>query len=193
MARSKAFKEEDVLEKAVNLFWSKGYNGSSAQDLVDNLEISRSSLYDTYGDKHSLFIQSLQQYRKQEATKLIAMINSAEDAEQVIKEIFQSLVNDTLKDKSYKGCFMINAAVELGAQDDEIMKIAKENMQVVEDAFYKAVKKGQDAGQFSTKNSARSLARFLFNSMSGIRVAEKSGVEKKVLDDIIKVTLSALK
>ncbi len=50
-----------VLDKAMNLFWQKGYNATSAQDLVNGLSISRSSLYDTFGDKHSLFVKALKQ------------------------------------------------------------------------------------------------------------------------------------
>jgi len=64
MARLKEFNEEDALDKAVAIFWNKGYNGTSAQDLVTHLGLSRSSLYDTFGDKHSLFIKALQRYQK---------------------------------------------------------------------------------------------------------------------------------
>ncbi|MEJ0106748.1 MAG: helix-turn-helix domain-containing protein [Bacteroidota bacterium] len=61
MARTKVFDEQMVLDKAMNLFWQKGYNATSAQDLVNGLSISRSSLYDTFGDKHSLFVKALKQ------------------------------------------------------------------------------------------------------------------------------------
>jgi len=60
MARTKDFDEDKVLQKAMNLFWHKGYNGTSMQDLVDGLGISRSSMYDTFGDKHTLFIRALE-------------------------------------------------------------------------------------------------------------------------------------
>ena len=64
MARTKDFDEDEVLDKAMYLFWNQGYNGTSMQDLVDGLGISRSSLYDTFGDKHSLFIKTLENYKK---------------------------------------------------------------------------------------------------------------------------------
>jgi TetR/AcrR family transcriptional regulator, transcriptional repressor for nem operon len=193
MARTKVFDEEIVLNKAVTLFWEKGYNGTSAQDLVDELEISRSSLYDTYGDKYQLFKNSLLQYRKKFAGSMIEMIDKSVDFEKTIKDVFQYVVTESLQEKFSKGCFMVNSAVELAPHNSEIAQIVNANMQDVEDALFRIIKKGQDAGQFSKNNTARSLARFVFNAISGLRVASKSGADKKVFDDIVKVTLSALK
>lgn len=193
MARTKVFDEETVLNKAVDLFWEKGYNDTSAQDLVDSLGISRSSLYDTYGDKYQLFKNSLLQYRKKFAGAMIAMIDTSTDFEKTLKDIFQYVVTESLQQKFSKGCFMINSSVELAPHNLEIAEIVNANMQDVEDALVRLIKKGQEAGQFSNSHTPRSLARFVFNTISGLRVASKSGAEKRVFDDIVKVTLSALK
>lgn len=193
MARTKEFNEDTVLEKAIDLFWSKGFNGTSAQDLVDKLQISRSSLYDTYGDKYSLFLMALRYYQKSRANAMIEFIDSSDDAEETIRHIFQVTVQESIQDKADRGCFMVNTTIEMAPHHKEIADMINENMQDVEDALFRAVKKGQDSGQFSSGNSARALARFLFNSISGIRVAAKSGVSKKIYDDIVRVSLSALK
>ncbi len=193
MARTKVFDEEIVLNKAVNLFWEKGYNGTSAQDLVNELGISRSSLYDTYGDKYQLFKNSLLQYRKQFAGAMIEMIDKSVDYEKTLKDVFQYVVTESLQEKFSKGCFMVNSSIELAPHNLEIAEIVNENMQDIEDALFSLIKKGQDIGQFSKSHSARSLARFIFNAISGLRVASKSGADKKVFDDIVKVTLSAIK
>src|SRR5688500_6432599 len=108
MARTKVFDEEAVLNKAVKLIWQKGFNGTSAQDLVDELGISRSSLYDTYGDKYQLFKNSLLQYRKTFAGSMIEMINKSHDFEKTIKDVFQYVVTESLQQKFSKGCFMVN-------------------------------------------------------------------------------------
>jgi TetR/AcrR family transcriptional repressor of nem operon len=193
MARTKVFDEEIVLNKAVNLFWEKGYNGTSAQDLVDELGISRSSLYDTYGDKYQLFKNSLLQYRKKFAGAMIEMIEKSDDFEKTLKDIFQYVVTESLQEKFSKGCFIVNSSVELAPHNSEIAEIVNDNMRDIEDALSRLIKKGQDIGQFSKSHSARSLARFVFNAISGLRVASKSGADKKIFDDIVKVTLSALK
>lgn len=193
MSRTKVFNEAEVLEKAVQVFWCKGYNGTSAQDLVDELGISRSSLYDTFGDKRSLFIKALQHYRSVAAKGLIEMISNSNDIEKTIEQIFRVAVKESVEDKLSKGCFIVNTTIELAPHDKEIASIIDQNMNDVENALCEAIKKGQAEGVFSRKQPALSLARFLFNSISGLRVAAKSGADKHVFDDIVKVNLSTLK
>jgi TetR/AcrR family transcriptional repressor of nem operon len=193
MARTKVFDEDEVLNKAMNLFWEKGYNGTSAQDLVDELGISRSSLYDTYGDKYQLFKDALLQYRKRLAGKMIEMIDQSTDAEKTMKDIFQYVISSSLQKKLSKGCFMVNSAIELAPHNAEVANIINANNEDIENAFFRLIKKGQEAGQFSKNQTARALARFVFNSISGLRVASKSTADKKLFDDVVKVTLAALK
>lgn len=193
MARTKEFNEIEILDKAIDLFWFKGYNGASMQDVVDSLGLSRSSIYDTFGDKHQLYISALEQYRKQAAGGLIDMVKQSTSPIQTIQQLLEILSNDSLNTVCNKGCFMTNSTIELAPHDPEIHKIVKDNMQDIEEAFYNLVKKGQDLGEITNQNDARALARFLFNTISGIRVAAKSGADKAVYQDIIHVTLSVLR
>src|ERR1700733_12101908 len=112
MARTKDFDETEVLNKAIDLFWHKGYNGTSMQDLVDGLGISRSSLYDTYGDKHALFIKALESYQATASGKLCGIINDQTPAKETIKQLLEYITSELLDDKTQKGCFMVNAEVE---------------------------------------------------------------------------------
>jgi TetR/AcrR family transcriptional repressor of nem operon len=193
MARNKVFDENLILDKAMNLFWQKGYNATSAQDLVDHLGISRSSLYDTYGDKHSLFVKALKQYRKERIDPVLNGVDTAEDLEAYIRNVFEVVKTEALSEAHAKGCFMVNSAVELAPVDDEVGSIANAIMQDTENALTKAIKKGQKLGVFTSTHSARSLARFIFNSLNGLRVTVKFDVSKKMFDDIVNVCLSALK
>ena len=193
MARTKVFNEQEILDKAMNLFWKKGYNATSAQDLVDTLGISRSSLYDTYGDKHSLFVKALKQYRKERIDPVMKELDSTGDIEIYIKNIFEVVKVDVLSENRSKGCFMVNSAVELASVDEEVANIANSIMHDTEDTLRKAIKKGQDAGIFTTQYSARSLARFVFNSLNGLRVTIKLDASKKMFDDIVNVCLAALR
>lgn len=191
MARLREFKEEDALDKAIEIFWHKGYNGTSAQDLVTYLGLSRSSLYDTFGDKRSLFIKALQRYQKQSLNEVRDILEKSDNIKETIKQIFAQAIIESFQDKITKGCFIVNTTVELAMHDKEIAKIVNENRQNMEDVFYMAVKRGQELGQISTSNDARILARFIFNNYSGIRVlARSAGTEKEVFDDVAKVVLS---
>lgn len=193
MARIKEFDENEVLDKAMGVFWEKGYNSTSAQDLVSELGISRSSLYDTFGDKHSLFVKALKQYQTEKINPVIKGTQFEEDPEAYIRFFFESVKSEALTDNRSKGCFLINSVVELAPIDSEVLNIANTIMLDTEDALYKAIKRGQDKGVFTTKNSAHALARFIFNSLNGLRVTVKFDSTPKMFDDIVKVCLSTLK
>lgn len=193
MARTKEFKEDQVLDKAIEIFWHKGYNGTSAQDLVMHLGLSRSSLYDTFGDKQKLFAQSLRRYQKNAQDQIIELFDKSEDIKETLHDIFKQAVIESLDDRITKGCFMVNSSIELAMHDEEIAKIVKSNSQKMEEVFTNAVQKGQDLGQISKSIQAKVLARFIFNNYSGIRVLARTGErDKQVYDDIIKALFSIL-
>jgi len=192
MARTKDFDENEVLCKAIQIFWHKGYNGTSMQDLVDGLGISRSSLYDTYTDKHTLFVKALESYQDTGAGKIQEIINNSTSAKATIKQLLEFVINELLGDKQHKGCFMVNAEVEVAPHDAEINDLVCKNDQQMEDAFYLVIKKGQDSGDIKKNQDARALSRFIFNTVKGIRVTAKSTSDRTVFDDIIKLTVLAL-
>jgi TetR/AcrR family transcriptional repressor of nem operon len=192
MARTKDFDENEVLSKAIQLFWYKGYNGTSMQDLVDALGISRSSLYDTYTDKHTLFVKALESYQNTGAGQIQAIIDETESAKETVKKMLELATNDLVCDKQQKGCFMINAEVEVAPHDSEISALVCKNDQQMEDAFYRVIQKGKDNGEIKNQQDARALARFMFNTIKGMRVTAKSTTDRAVFDDIIALTISAL-
>jgi TetR/AcrR family transcriptional repressor of nem operon len=192
MARTKDFDEKEVLCKAIDLFWHKGYNGTSMQDLVDGLGISRSSLYDTYGDKHTLFIKALESYQSESSGKVCDIVNATAPAKATIQKILEFITSELLGDQKHKGCFMVNAEVEVAPHDPLVSQMICQNDQQVEDSFYLVIKKGQDNGEIDAAKDARALARFTFNTVKGIQVTAKSTTERAVFDDIIKLAISAL-
>jgi len=193
MARKKEFDEDELLEKAVHLFWQKGYNGTSAQDLVDGLGINRSSIYNTYTDKRTLFKMALQRYQQKETNAMVTMLGKADNAKKAIKQVFSGLIKESVEDVLLKGCLMVNTGMELSGTDGEIGEIVKKNNKSVEDALTKIIEKGQKDGQFSAKQDARTYARFIFGNITAIKVAARSGTPQQVLEDIADVAMSAIK
>ena len=192
MARTKDFDENEVLAKAIQLFWHKGYNGTSMQDLVDNLGISRSSLYDTYTDKHTLFIKALESYQQAGALKIQQIINLTDSAKETVRKLLELVATDLSGDKQQKGCFMVNAEVEVAPHDQEVNRVVCNNEQQMEHVFFEVISKGQETGEIKNKQDARALARFIFTTLKGIRVSAKSNNDPSVFDDIIKLTASTL-
>ncbi len=192
MPRQKDFDEAVVLDRAVNLFWDKGFNGASMQEVVDRLGISRSSLYDTFGDKRQLFIKSLHRYQQQQGGVWMAKAEQSNATLPFLREMFETAIQEIAKDKQSKGCFMVNSAVELAPHDPEVAQIVDNNRCQMENAFAALILKGQLTGEISTKKDALSFARFLFHVFSSIRLAAKSAIEPDELADIVEVAFSVL-
>ena len=102
MARSKEFNEEEALDKAMEIFWKQGYEKTSIQDLVDQMGIHRRSLYDTFGDKHSLFVQTLERYESLIAAQIRNQITEEMTTVESIRKIFELAVYSD--NASPKGC-----------------------------------------------------------------------------------------
>jgi len=192
MARVKEFDEKEVLGKALEIFWSKGYNGTSMQDLIDGLGISRSSLYDTYGDKRALFLSVLDHYRQTQSEAMISMIEESTDIRQTLRDMLYQTLLLCPADKAKYGCFMVNTTIELAPHDEEINEMIARNQKDVEQAIYKAIQKGQQKGQVTKQHSAKTLAKFILNTLTGLRVNVKSHTDKKAITEIIEVALSVL-
>ncbi|AMR34275.1 TetR family transcriptional regulator [Mucilaginibacter sp. PAMC 26640] len=190
MARTKDFDEDEVLKKAIALFWRKGYSATSMQDLVDGLGISRSSLYDTYGDKHTLYLRALESYQAAGSGQMCNIISNATSAKDSIRKLLGLVIGQLEADAERKGCFMVNAEVETAPHDEQVNSMICRNDEQVENAFYAAITKGQANGEIPANKDARALARFTFNTVKGIRVSAKSTNDKAFFDDIINVSMS---
>jgi TetR/AcrR family transcriptional regulator, transcriptional repressor for nem operon len=190
MARSREFEEIEVLEKAVKLFSRKGYNGISMQELVDGLGINRSSIYDSFGDKQELFTAALKYYRQANTAQMLKMIEESGDIKKTIQDIFEHVKEESLNEKNHEGCMMVNTAVELASHEKKIFSLVFDNMSVVQGSLAKAIKAAQARNEVSKKNTAEALANSILTAINGLRVAAKWGAEKKVFDDVMKVTMS---
>lgn len=124
---------------------------------------------------------------------MLSMLAKTTDPEATIKQIFDGLIKESVEDQLLKGCFMVNTAVELAGQDKEIGDMVNNNNLSVEDALTQVIAKGQEQGQFGTQKSARTLARFVFANITGIKVAARTGADEQTLRDIAEVATSSLK
>jgi TetR/AcrR family transcriptional regulator, transcriptional repressor for nem operon len=192
MARTKDFDENEVLTRAMNLFWSRGYGATSMEDLVNELGISRSSLYDTYTDKHTLFIKALGNYQHMSAEKIREIAAHPGPAKETVKKLIELSTDNFLGGKNRKGCFLVNAGVEVAPHDKEVNNMVCRNDQEMEEVFYQVIQKGKKKGEIKNRRDARSLARFIFNTMKGLQVTSKSASDKSFADDIIQLAISTL-
>lgn len=192
MARHKEFDRDQALRKAMETFWSQGYEATSIQDLVVHMGINRQSLYDTFGAKHSLYIQSLDLYREVEARKMFEVLERPGPVRKSIRQLFEDVVERALCDSKRRGCFMGNAMSQLAGRCRETTARTRGNLAEAETAFYNALLRGKKEGELKGVRDPRAVARFLYSSLQGLLLMAKTTQDRKTLEDIVRVTLSVL-
>lgn len=192
MGRTKDFNQDEVLLKAVYLFWNKGFNGTSMQDLVDGLGISRSSLYDTYGDKYQLYMKALESYKNTYGNTLSNFNTESLTAKAAVAGLLAMAANNIPDSRQPKGCFMVNAGTELAIHDTKVNELIAQTEKQVEEAFFKVISKGQAEGEISKDKDAHTLARFFNNTVKGMQVSARSTGEEKLFKDIIDIAVKVL-
>lgn len=191
MGRVKQFDEQVVLNKAMQVFWEKGYEKTSMQDLVDHMGIHRRSIYDTFGDKHELFLKSLDCYE----FRLNQIINQQVKQDMTIKEKLETLFLSvsSVNNESPKGCLIVNSAAELSLLDEPIKKKIQELFDKSEMYLYQLLVEAMDKGEISKNKNLQELASYLHNAWVGIRVLAKTTNDQTKLHTIVKTTLSIIK
>jgi TetR/AcrR family transcriptional repressor of nem operon len=192
MARHKEFNRDEVLHKAMEVFWSRGYKATSIQDLVRHMGINRQSLYDTFGDKHALYLQALDCYREIEGRKVLELLERPGPVKKTLRQFFEGVVERALSDEQRRGCFMGNATSELAGRCKETAARTCSNTAATEEAFYRALLRGKKDGELKGVRDPRAVARFLCSSLQGLILTAKATQDRKTLDDVVKVTLSVL-
>ena len=192
MARTKDFDELEVLNKAISIFLDRGYNGTSMAELVNGLGISRSSMYDTYGNKHSLFIKALISYQTKALGRMNTILHQCTTSKEAIKQMLELTKVDLMGDLNQKGCFWVNAAVDLVPHDGVIEHMITQYDQQVLDIFYRALKKGQDCGEIPMYIDTKAISGFFFNTVKGLCITARSKIDNRVFDDTINVAMSVI-
>lgn len=192
VGRPREFDTEQALDAAMHLFWRKGYESTSMQDLLDTMGLSKSSLYQTYGDKHKLFQQCIDQYRRIMSQDLNDSLDQSPSGRDFIETLFRSVVDGAKIPDNRIGCLVMNTASEFAQRDPQIAELVSTSVKRFTEIFYNAVKQSQKTGEIPPSKDARRLARYLMSSLSGLNSMIKSGARKNILNDIVAEILHSL-
>lgn len=192
MARTKAFNPDEVLDSAVLIFWAKGFDNTSMQDLVSGMGINRGSLYDTFGDKHALYLAALDRY----VEKFLPANNLNNSDPTLVRDIlskaFDHIINGCCSEGLDHGCMVTNSICELCDQDSEISGRLKHMMSTYEDMLCGLIARAQGVGEIDPARDPRALACFFLSSMQGLLVLRKLSYEKAQLRQVADQALLAL-
>jgi len=192
MARQKEFDRDEVLHKAMEVFWTRGYEGASIQDLVKHMGINRQSMYDTFGDKHSLFLEALDRYREIQSRKVFEVLERPGSMKKNLRQLFEEVVARSLSAEGRRGCFVGNSMSELAGRCKETATRTCNSVASAEKMFQKALQRGKEQGELRRVSDTRAVARFLYSNLQGLLLIAKATRDRKLLNDVVKVTLSVL-
>ena len=192
MPRTKQFCEKETLNKAVELFWEKGFHATSMQDLVTHLGINRASLYDTYGGKEELFDKAFEHYRETSIAWLEKLFEDCNSIKEGFRKLFESAIREAATDVCRKGCFVVNTITELIPGNEKMEQILFDHKIYIEDLFVNLVQKGIDNGEISSSKNPSEVGLMLFTLYNGIRVVSKIDADFNRLQKVVNSGLSVL-
>ena len=192
MPRVKQFDRQEVLEKAMDLFWKKGFHATSIEDLVNHCGINRASMYNAFGGKEQLFDEAFQFYRQKNMAYFLNLeeLLAQKTVRKFLEEYLKNGLENIVTDQDRKGCMVVNATTELGNQKDAVWKLLHQNLTQVTELYAEIIRIGQDRGEISKDQDPEQLAQHLYTFYSGLNVVAKVEENPDRLHAIIDLELN---
>lgn len=188
-----AFDPDTSLERAMETFWAKGFETTSMQDLLDAMKLSKSSLYQQYGDKRSLFTRCLDHYCDAQTQAMVENLARAPSGMAFIESTFREVIRAPKQGPRGWGCLLMNSASEFGVREGWISPSLKRGKRLFFRVFHAAVLRAQEEGDIAADRNPDELAHYLVSNMSGLRNLLKTGASKSEADGIVDTMLTALR
>ncbi|HEV3358864.1 MAG TPA: TetR family transcriptional regulator [Pseudonocardiaceae bacterium] len=184
MGRTKDFDPDTTLVAAMELFWRKGYEATSVQDLVDHLGVARASLYHTFGSKHDLYLRALDHYTAQGADGTLTWLAEPGPVLPALRAGFRALAQDYARATERNGCLVTNTTVELVPADESCTQRVTVAYDQMERDLTIALLRAGAQGELAPNADPRALARFLVTFLQGVKVLAKLPDRTRLVDAI---------
>lgn len=181
MARTKEFDPDVALRAAMDLFWHRGYEATSMQDLVDRLGIGRGSIYATFGSKHELYLLALDRYARESGDRALELLSRPGPALPAVRALVEGFLTEALTDG--KGCFVTNTAVEC-PHDPPVARKVESSWDGLETVITGALTRARNQGELAEDKDPRALARFLVIIAQGLKVMARVPDERRMRDAV---------
>ncbi len=188
-----AFSPEQAASAAMRVFWQHGFEAASTRDLLEAMAISRSSLYQAFGNKEQLFLESLRRYREALLARLERRLEVAPSAMAFLEALFGDTAGEAGSERATLGCLIFNSATELGQRGDLPAEQARQSLAAITAFFLRAVRQAQAEGDIAPERDAEALAGYLTMGMAGLRTLLKSGADAHQAHQAVDLLLETLK
>ena len=190
MPRPKEFNPDEAIEKAMQVFWHKGYEATSMEDLLTAMDLNRGSLYDTFGDKRTLFLKVMDRYCTTFVGPKFSLLDQPGPALPTLRRFVGDMIDGGLADPQRRGCLIANTVMELSPHEKEIASTLRQVLKMVEDTFFNVLARAKQQGELKDDKDPRALARFLATMMQGTIVMIKAGASADVVKQTAETALS---
>lgn len=175
------------------VFWQRGYEATSLEDLLSAMDLSKSSFYQAFGGKGALFKRCLESYRDAAAETLRGKLEKAPTGRQFIETTLQGVADGTQGRMGRAGCLLMNTATEFAQRDPEIAALVARSLQRFEDLFFDAVQRAQREGEIPAGADARGLAQFLATNLGGLKAMARAGADPVKIRSVVSIVMNALR
>lgn len=189
MVGTRQFDHDAVVDRAMMLFWRRGYGGTSIQDLEKATRLARGSLYNAFGDKQGLFVAALKRYESTVGQERIRQLSNP-DPSRAIEGFLDTLIAQMSEPSRPRGCLHTNTSLEFPDAPDEVLRVVAERTAAIESAIYLVLRRAQADGVIAPTVDARAYARFYLGVAKGISVLHKVFGDAAALRDLVKVAMS---
>lgn len=188
---SRQFDRQEVLARAMEVFWEKGFEGAGLSELLDQMQIGRQSLYNTFGSKEALFLEALRYYLQSHQDRMVNLLRGEGSPRERLEAFVESWQRG-IADPDCRGCLLINTCTDLGTLCPEVEQISAEALaslqEIVAEVFSEAIR----AGQLSRDHDPARLARILTAAACGLSATSRSTRSQQVLEGALGETLGQI-
>lgn len=189
--RPSTFENNAIIEKAQQVFWSKGYTATSLGDLLQGMEIGSGSFYNAFkGGKKEVFLKALNQ-RRQAFRQFNDELEKSNNPVELIKTFFKNLALAGLE-THLRGCLIANTVTEMAFVDADLEKEAVDILKEVEKLYTKIIREAQENGSLKNQSDPVLLGRYLITIYNGINVTRRMYPDKKELARLIEMQLEII-
>ncbi|MGI5288643.1 TetR/AcrR family transcriptional regulator [Nonomuraea polychroma] len=190
MARPRKFEEEQAVEAAMRAFWKAGYEATSTQDLCAATGLGRSSIYNTFAGKHDLFEKALRHYMDERNAALAELMDGDLPIKEKVRTVLWWAVEPDPGDPA--GCLVVNSMIELAPRDPEVAELLRRDNDKRFEMMRAAFETARARGQLDAAKDPLALARFVFATVSGLRVMARGGAGRPALESVARTALDAV-
>jgi AcrR family transcriptional regulator len=192
MVRPREFDRDAALEKAMLLFWEKGFAATSTDSLVKAMGIGRQSLYNAFGDKRQLYLEVLQSYREMSLGGHLKRLNEPESPLAGISALLSGLAAADDRVRAL-GCLGVGSVGEFGTSDPELRQLSEATGALMASRIATRIREGQKVGEIALRFDVDEAASFVLLTMTGLQLAARSGASIAEIHKLAKFAVDCLR